>query len=274
MSTTARVKNWAEFQHYRDRAPPWIKLHRKLLDDFEFARLPIASKALAPLLWLLAAESIDGTVRIDPDWLAFRLHMPQADVEAGLSPLIDRGFLEIASGELAPCLQRATPETETETEGKKSRARQAARSVDRFAEFWNLYPVKKGKKHAEASWRRQGLDAIADRIIADVVARKAEDRQWREGFIPHGSTYVNGAGWEDAIDRTATKAPTGRDGRPEPVQNPGGTSPVVEDTPQRRLDAMTALLVQRMELGQITKDQARAEIAPYREAVRRANADS
>jgi hypothetical protein len=48
--------NWAELQHYKDRSPPWIKLHKKLLDNFEFQSLPVASRALAPMLWLLASE--------------------------------------------------------------------------------------------------------------------------------------------------------------------------------------------------------------------------
>jgi hypothetical protein len=56
-----RVKNWAEFQHYKDRNPPWIKLHRALLDDYEFARLPDASKAHLVLIWLLASQS-DGRI--------------------------------------------------------------------------------------------------------------------------------------------------------------------------------------------------------------------
>ena len=53
-------KNWVDHQHYKDRNPPWIKLHRKLLNDRAFMCLPLASKALAPLLWLLAAETKDG----------------------------------------------------------------------------------------------------------------------------------------------------------------------------------------------------------------------
>ena len=32
-----RIKNWSEFQHYKDRAPPWVKLHHSLLDNFEWA---------------------------------------------------------------------------------------------------------------------------------------------------------------------------------------------------------------------------------------------
>lgn len=198
--TTAKVKNWSEFQHYRDRSPPWIKLHRKLLDDFDFSRLPLASKALAPLIWMLAAESNDGTVRVDFDYLAFRLHITEAEAEAGVIPLIERGFLEIASGALAPCKQSAIPEREAEAEREAETEKPLVRQAARFDEFWAAYPVKKGRKDAEAKWKARGLDAIADRIIADVCARLTGDRQWLDGFIPHGSTYVNGAGWEDAIE--------------------------------------------------------------------------
>ena len=28
-----RPRNWHEFQHYHDRKPVWIKLHRSLLSD-------------------------------------------------------------------------------------------------------------------------------------------------------------------------------------------------------------------------------------------------
>ncbi len=80
---------------------------------------------------------------------------------------------------------------------------------DRFAEFWSVYPVKKGKAAAEKTWKSRKLDAIADRIIADVHKRRAEDRQWIEGYIPHGSTYVNGKGWEDAIEPIVVRRTNG-----------------------------------------------------------------
>lgn len=112
----AKVRNWTEFQHYKDRSPPWIKLQKSLLDNYEFACLPIASKALAPLLWLLASESTDGTVRIDHDWLAFRLRWSVDDVMDGVKPLIDNGFLETASTPLASRYQDACLEGEAETE--------------------------------------------------------------------------------------------------------------------------------------------------------------
>ena len=116
-----KPKNWDKFQHYKDRCPPWIKLHRDILNDRVFANLPIASKALAPLLWLLASESKDGSFDAAIEELAFRLHIASKDIELGLKPLIDKGFFIDASTMLAPCLQVAIPETEREGEREKEK---------------------------------------------------------------------------------------------------------------------------------------------------------
>lgn len=106
-------KNWASFQHYKDRSPSWIKLHRGLLDDFTFARLPVASRALAPLLWLLASEYEGGKITASPEELAFRLRLSDSDLMEALKPLIDSGFF-IASEMLADCKQDACLEKRRE----------------------------------------------------------------------------------------------------------------------------------------------------------------
>jgi hypothetical protein len=113
-----KPKNWAVFQHYKDRCPPWIKLHRDLLNDRVYMCLPLASKALAPLLWLLASESKDGTFDGSVDELVFRLHITPHDYEEGIKPLIHKGFFIVASKVLADGYQLAIPETETERETK------------------------------------------------------------------------------------------------------------------------------------------------------------
>jgi hypothetical protein len=82
-------------------------------------RLPIASKALAPMLWLLASESKDGVFDGSLDELVFRLHITEKDYQAGVKPLIDNNFFTVVSGVLAERLQTAIPETERETETKK-----------------------------------------------------------------------------------------------------------------------------------------------------------
>ena len=115
------IKNWGDFQHYKDRSPPWIKLHKHLLDDYDFQCLPLASRALAPMLWLLASENMTGEIDSDPKRLAFRLRWSEKEVVDGLKPLLAAGFVIDASAVLAGCLQDACPETEAykpETEEK------------------------------------------------------------------------------------------------------------------------------------------------------------
>lgn len=167
MSARLEVKNWRVFQHYKDRSPPWIKLQKSLLDDFDFQMLPIASKALAPMLWLLASEHEDGSIDADPRRIAFRLRWPEADIIAGLKPLIDGGFLFVASGALAPCLQDATPETETETETDTTS------SVPSDVVSARAPKTRKGKLD-----RSSDLIAIgcSERLVSDWKAiRKAKD---------------------------------------------------------------------------------------------------
>lgn len=114
-----RPKNWSQFQHYKDRCPPWIKLHRDLLNNRDFISLSIEGKALAPMLWLLASESQDGSFDASIDELVFRLRMSEQDIKKGLKSLIDKGFFIDDSGMLAERLQVAIPETERETEKRE-----------------------------------------------------------------------------------------------------------------------------------------------------------
>lgn len=128
-------RNWRDFQHYKDRNPPWIRLHRGLLDNKDFQRLPVASRALAPMLWLLASESVGGVIDADPDELAFRLRSTEKEIAVALRPLLEKGFFEPvqdASTTLAPRPQSAVPETEalqsiSDTEAETETAEPKAR---------------------------------------------------------------------------------------------------------------------------------------------------
>jgi hypothetical protein len=109
-------KNWKEFQHYTDRKPAWIKLHRALLDDYQFACLPVASRALAPCLWLLASEYEGGEITASLEEIAFRLRMTPDELADALHPLVKAKFFIVASGALADCHQSACLERETQEE--------------------------------------------------------------------------------------------------------------------------------------------------------------
>jgi len=68
---------------------------------------------------------------------------------------------------------------------------------EHFNRVWAVYPVKKGKADAERHWKTHKLDPMADTIIAHIRKMETEDEQWKQGFIPHGSTYFCGKRWED-----------------------------------------------------------------------------
>lgn len=120
---------------------------------------------------------------------------------------VDESVDYLRSYSVATVVTTKDTDTDTDTDTDKSTKRVSRR----FDEFWSVYPVKKGRAAAEKTWTSKNLDSIADSIIADVKQRISGDRQWIDGYIPHGSTYVNGRGWEDAIE-----APRGKSAEPLP----------------------------------------------------------
>ncbi|WP_426117282.1 hypothetical protein [Massilia sp. PWRC2] len=82
------IKNWSTFQHYGRRNPPWIKLHRAILDDYAFCSLPDVAKGHLILMWLYASQN-NGTVPHDVPFLERKLSISDLNLEV----LIDGGFL-------------------------------------------------------------------------------------------------------------------------------------------------------------------------------------
>ena len=154
-------KNWAVFQHYKDRCPPWIKLHRDLLNNRAYICLPIASKALAPMLWLLASESKDGVFDGSLDELVFRLHITPKEYQDGVKPLIDKDFFVVVSGVLAERKHNAIPETEGETEKEtetKKRATVVATPVGVSDSVWQDFKTLRKAKRAPIT--QKAIDGI------------------------------------------------------------------------------------------------------------------
>lgn len=84
-----KVKNWTKFQHYKARNPPWIKLYRSMLADYEFCALSDTSKCHLMLIWLEAANR-DGAVPHDANFLRRRLSLKS---NPDLNTLINSGWL-------------------------------------------------------------------------------------------------------------------------------------------------------------------------------------
>lgn len=140
MEANLTPKNWATFQHYKDRAPSWIKLHKSLLDDYAFHCLPVASKALAPCLWLLASEYEDGKITASMSEIGYRLRMGEAEVLSAIKPLIESGFFISDSISLADCKQSASLEKRERTSIEEGECAKAHRPVKRDRRRATQYP--------------------------------------------------------------------------------------------------------------------------------------
>jgi hypothetical protein len=122
-----RVKNWENYQHYKDRSPPWIKLHRAVLDDYEFAALADESKAHLMLIWIFASQR-EGRVPADPAFLQSKI---------GARSLPDLGSLT-AAGWLIP-----EPGATTESAAGAPDAPEPVRDAEQCASE-TLAPRKQG----------------------------------------------------------------------------------------------------------------------------------
>ena len=125
------IRNWADYQHYSGRNPPWIKLHFKLLASEDWVMLDDASRVLAIACMLIASRDPDGLGRVPnkPDYVrrvAYLKRLPN------FKPLIECGFLEIVQANASTMLAHAStmlahasalqtsarPDTESDTDSE------------------------------------------------------------------------------------------------------------------------------------------------------------
>jgi len=120
-----KVKNWDEFQHYKDRNPPWIKLHNHLLDDYDFECLSDSAKGHLLCIWMLASRT-KNLMPMDVTWISKKIGSTS---KVNLNALVSSGFLvmvQVASNTLQDESHNATglvPSVEeSRGETEKSRA--------------------------------------------------------------------------------------------------------------------------------------------------------
>lgn len=111
-----RIKNWEEFQHYKDRDPKWIKLYKKLLDDPQWHDLDAQAAKILVMLWLLASER-NGELPETPV-IAFRLRLPEKLINSTITKL-SHWLEHLASSPLADTEHLASLEGEKEREKER-----------------------------------------------------------------------------------------------------------------------------------------------------------
>lgn len=125
MNQYLSIPNWDSLQHYKDRTPPWIKLHNELLEDYEFECLPDASKAHLLCIWLLASRT-DNNIKADPRWIQRKIG---ANSDVDIDILVSSGFLQL-NQDVAECKQDASKVKQSveqvaipEREGEREKSR-------------------------------------------------------------------------------------------------------------------------------------------------------
>jgi hypothetical protein len=89
-----------------------------------------------------------------------------------------------------------------------------------FDEFWSIYPRKKDKARAGKIWTNKKLDKIADKIIADVKNRIANDVSFQEEqFILYPSTYLKNERWNDEITNVKNKVVSINQNKPNELKS-------------------------------------------------------
>ena len=165
-------KNWESFQHYKDRSPTWIKLHKHLLDDMTFQRLPVGARALAPMLWLLASESVQGVFNGSTEELAFRLRQNEKEISVALEALIKSGFFLVyqdASSTLVDCYTTSDDVAQLGSPEKRREEKDIDADLPEGVsqQVWQDF-----KKH-----RKTKKSAITDTAI-EAIRREADRAGW------------------------------------------------------------------------------------------------
>ena len=216
-----QVKNWDNFQHYKDRTPPWIKLYNHLLDDFDFSCLPDASKAHLLSIWLLASRT-NNKIPNNARWIGNKIN---ATEEVNLNILIESGFIELISSKnnklqepeqdasipLQEPEQDACLERERETEKERKDNSKEQRIEDAFDKFWSSYHKKQGRAQAmkafKSAIKREGIKdylEFSDMLISDCKSRLSSNQFGFDNL--NASTYLNNNRWEDEKTQSSSQS--------------------------------------------------------------------
>lgn len=196
-----KVKNWSEFQHFKDRRPPWIKLYKYLLDDPDWHELSGDDAKVLIMIWLVASEDkeLEGSLPCMKK-LAFRLRIKESVLKQTLNRLqnwlIQDDIKPISSRYQDDAPEKRQRRDREETEKSENR------SV-LFEKIWRNYPRKIGKKKARAYFLK--LKDLTDEkvfFILDQLEKQKQSHDWQKEngkYIPHGSTWFVGEKWDDEV---------------------------------------------------------------------------
>lgn len=183
-----KIKNWSLFQHYKQRNPPWIKLHFGMLSSQDWVMMDDQSRVLAIACMLIASRN-GGKI---PDDLDYIKRVAYLKTKPNLKPLIECGFVE-PDGDCKQMLADASTSIYTEER------RGETETDSGFDAFYQAYPKKVGKDDARKAWNKK-KPPLAD--VLKAIEQYKLTPQWNKDdgqFIPNPSTWLNQGRWKDEI---------------------------------------------------------------------------
>lgn len=214
-----RIKKWEQYQHYKQRDAPWLKLYRSLLVSPMWIESNDHQKALMTSLMLLAMTS-GNRILYKPMYIQAVAHLER---EPDLKWLMDMDFCEIFDEPSANvivanncdaskvAINVGTHIRVEERRGEEKRYISASSDapLGRFEKWYSAYPCKKSKAKAILAFKKINPDdAMLQRMIDAIAEQQAErDAKHSSGaFVPswpHASTWLNARRWEDEPDETS-----------------------------------------------------------------------
>ncbi len=193
-----KIKNWSKFQHFKDRRPPWVKLHRDILEQRDITMISDCAFRVLVGLWLLASEDEEMQGGLpDVDDISFRLRIDKTKVTNALKEL--EPWLDI--NVISDRYQDDAPETETEVETEAETYIPPTIVEDSgFNEWYDSYPRKIGKKAAEKAFNSAIKSGVTIEQLTQGVAaynQEIKDAGTSTQYIKHPSTWLNQGCYDD-----------------------------------------------------------------------------
>ena len=215
-----RFKNWEEYQHYKDRAPPWIKLHFSILSSRHWIKLDESGKLLAIVCMMIASRNA-GEVECDEEYV---MAVGNLKKRPDFDSLVECGLCEYCDGLLDKCnhdasnLQQGSVSTSSlslilplSSDVEKSKIdgfEGSKKDVDDHDAnlIYAAYPRKVARKLAMRAIIR-AMEKTPAELLFQLTKSYSEARRGQdENYTPHPATWFNQERFNDAPETWRPKA--------------------------------------------------------------------
>lgn len=204
------IKNWDTFQHYSKRNPPWIKLHRAILDDYAFCALPDAAKGHLMMLWLYGSQN-DGILKhAGSTFNGSRIAALEAQA---MEPAFEEHRARLKGvGEflldMASTFDSVTTLTQRcEILGVNVADRGALTEEDGLVRIFNAHGLEDSAYHRNRGWKSGPLHESTVEIFIDFMLNTMEGRKLGDSLFEPGGLFEDVPLYRREQDGTMVRQP-------------------------------------------------------------------